>query len=61
MFQVIQALEITPRVGLFQSSILIAGFHLFDAGHAIPAGNRKDLGFDLTELVFQDTAYPLPH
>ena len=61
MLQVVQALQVTPRVGLFQSSILIVSFHLFDAGHAIPAGNRKDLGLDLTELAFQNTAYPLLH
>jgi hypothetical protein len=52
MFQMVQALQVTPGIRLLQRAVTVARVHFLHAGYPIPTADGKDLGLDCTELVF---------
>jgi hypothetical protein len=60
MLQMVQTLQVSPRLGLFQTPIPIARLDLLNTEQAIAATDVKDdLGLDLAEFAFQNTAQTL--
>jgi hypothetical protein len=49
VFQMIQALQVSPGVCFLKSTLTVARLHILNARHAIAAANLKDIGFDHAE------------
>jgi hypothetical protein len=60
VLQVIQTLQIPPRISLFQRAFSTPFLHPFDGGNAIATGEFENLSFDVTEAALQQGSYPLP-